>query len=139
MLRESSIQSQNGQIHFGPKLTQLCIQDCQLIQEDGKLQHATFDVVSKSLKNSPLLRKIAFSIKGATAKHYLNFLLDHNLVHLHSLLLIITEQTCLSDLINLVKVKHVQDFYIEVSKQFSYLNKQEYNKLVMNEGSSSFD
>lgn len=47
--------------------------------------------LSEALKDSPLLKKLTLQVVRATAKHYLNLLVDHEFNHLRYLKLIITE------------------------------------------------
>ena len=63
--------------------------------------------LSEALKDSPLLEELTLKVAGATAKHYLNLLIYYEFSHLRYLKLIITEPTCLTDLINLAIVKYV--------------------------------
>ena len=88
-------------------------------------------ILSESIKGFPLLKKLTLKVVGASPKDYMNLLVEHEFKHLKYLKLIITEQTCLTELINLAKTRYVKNFNIEVNK-FSYITLLHFFSLVIN-------
>ena len=84
------------------------------------------DTLSLSIKGSPLLESAILQIAGARVKDYLKLMIENEFDELTTLVLIINEQTTLTELIHFAEHYNNEwiDIEVEVDK-FAYLSSDE--------------
>ena len=75
---------------------------------------------------------MTLKVVGARPRDYMNLLADHEFKYLKYLKLIITEPTCLTELIYLAKARYVKQFEIEVVNKLFYITICHFFSAILN-------